>query len=133
MSIPKNLPRNSSVLSGEYFVAAELYRRGYSVGMTIGNAKAIDILAEKDGVAYQIQVKTIRSIKSIGWPLMQDQIKDGVIYILVNLNWDKEPDYYILFPEEVRKFHKQYSTRGIIGLHPVRNDGSYTNKWSRIK
>jgi len=30
------IPRNSTGLSGEYFVAAELYRRGWSVGMTIG-------------------------------------------------------------------------------------------------
>ena len=43
----EKLPKNSSGLSGEYFVAAELYRRGYNVGLTIGNAKAIDILAEK--------------------------------------------------------------------------------------
>lgn len=39
---------SSTGLSGEYFVAAELLRRGYTVGITMGNAKAIDILAEKD-------------------------------------------------------------------------------------
>jgi hypothetical protein len=38
---------NNTGLSGEYFVAAELYRRGWSVGMTIGNAKAVDLFAEK--------------------------------------------------------------------------------------
>jgi len=32
------IPRNNTGLTGEYFVAAELYRRGWSVGMTIGNA-----------------------------------------------------------------------------------------------
>lgn len=37
------IPRNNTGLAGEYFVAAELYRRGWSVGMTIGNAKAIDL------------------------------------------------------------------------------------------
>ncbi len=41
------LDRNSSHLAGEYFVAAELYRRGFSVAMTLGNAKAIDLFAEK--------------------------------------------------------------------------------------
>lgn len=30
--------KNSSHLAGEYFVAAELYRRGYEVSLTIGNA-----------------------------------------------------------------------------------------------
>ena len=43
------IERNSVHLVGEYFVAAELYRRGFSVALTIGNAKAIDILAEKGG------------------------------------------------------------------------------------
>ena len=42
-----NPDRNSSHLSGEYFVAAELYRRGYSVAITLGNAKAIDLFAER--------------------------------------------------------------------------------------
>jgi hypothetical protein len=69
-----NLPRNNSGLSGEYFVAAELYRRGFSVGMTIGNAKAVDLFAEKYGKVHQIQVKTIRNRKSVGWPMMMKAI-----------------------------------------------------------
>ena len=52
INLHEKLPRNSSGLSGEYFVAAELYRRGFSVGMTIGNAKAIDILPEENGIAH---------------------------------------------------------------------------------
>jgi len=127
------LPRNSSGLSGEYFVAAELYRRGFSVGLTIGNAKAIDILAEKDGSTYQIQVKTIRSKKSVGWPLMERQIKDNVIYVMVNLNFEEQPDYYIMTPGKVRRFHKQYKTRGIVNLGPVHKEGKCLNDWKSIK
>lgn len=48
---------NNTGLSGEYFVAAELYRRGWSVGMTIGNAKAVDLFAEKEDCLVQVQVK----------------------------------------------------------------------------
>lgn len=33
---------SSTGLSGEYFVADELLRRGYIVCITMGNAKAID-------------------------------------------------------------------------------------------
>jgi predicted AAA+ superfamily ATPase len=50
---------NNTGLSGEYFVAAELYRRGWSVGMTIGNAKAVDLFAEKEDCLVQVQVKSI--------------------------------------------------------------------------
>jgi hypothetical protein len=37
------IPRNNTGLSGEYFVAGELYRRGFTVGMAIGNTKAVDL------------------------------------------------------------------------------------------
>jgi len=44
--MPEVIDKNCSHLAGEYF-AAELYRRGYSVAVTLGNAKAIDLFAEK--------------------------------------------------------------------------------------
>jgi hypothetical protein len=80
---------NNTGLSGEYFVAAELYRRGWSVGMTIGNAKSVDLFAEKDNKLIQIQVKSIYKKQNVGWPIMQDKIKKECIYIFVNLNADK--------------------------------------------
>ncbi len=58
------IPRNNTGLSGEYFVAAELYRRGWSVGMTIGNAKAVDLYAEKENKRIAIQVKSIYKKKN---------------------------------------------------------------------
>ena len=128
----EKIPKNSSGLSGEYFVAAELYRRGYSVGMTIGNAKAVDLFAEKDGTVHQIQVKTIRNKKSIGWPLMKEGVKEDVIYIFVNLNDIAEPDYYILFPHEVNAKIQQYTNRGILQLGRVKGD-EFLGKWERIK
>jgi predicted AAA+ superfamily ATPase len=82
----KNPDRNSTHLAGEYFVAAELYRLGYNVGMTIGNAKAIDILVEKGGHTIAVQLKAIRDKKSVGWPMMKDQLNSRVIYVFVLLN-----------------------------------------------
>jgi hypothetical protein len=37
--------KNNSALAGEFLVAGELSRRGYSVSITMGKAKAIDIFA----------------------------------------------------------------------------------------
>ncbi|MCM0752211.1 hypothetical protein DEA98_16015 [Brucella pseudogrignonensis] len=71
-------PRNDNQrvgLAGEFFVAAELSKRGYNVSLTLGNAKSVDILAEIDGDAISIQVKTISRIKSVGWPLPMDKNK----------------------------------------------------------
>lgn len=128
------IPRNSTGLSGEYFVAAELYRRGWSVGMTIGNAKAVDLFAEKDDKIIPIQVKSIYKKKNIGFPLMRDQIKDDCFYIFVNLNADKmaSPDYYICTSDEVKARVKQYTTRGIVNLSTFR-DGDFLNNWGKLE
>ena len=88
------------------FVAAELAKRGYSVSLTMGNAKAVDLFAEHDGSAICVQVKAIASKKSVGWPLPfeREKIIDGVIYVCVVLNAPGEPPaYYVLPPDEVRR------------------------------
>jgi hypothetical protein len=128
------IQRSSTGLSGEYFVAAELLRRGYSVGITMGNAKAIDILAEKDGHQYIIQVKAIFKKKNIGWPMMRDKVNEQIFYVFVNLNGDKmsEPDYFIANGKETKLKVKQYTTRGIIDLSTLNND-DFKDRWDKIK
>lgn len=124
---------SSTGLSGEYFVAAELLRRGYSVGITMGNAKAIDILAEKDGNQFIIQVKAIFKKKNVGWPMMVDKVNESIFYVFVNLNGDKmtEPDYFIATGNEAKQKVKQYTTRGIIDLSTLNND-DFKNRWDKI-
>ncbi|TXJ27733.1 MAG: hypothetical protein E6Q24_07850 [Chitinophagaceae bacterium] len=125
------MERNSTHLAGEYFVAAELYRRGFSVGMTIGNAKAIDMYANKDNKTVSVQVKAIRNRKSVGWPVMKDKILNGILYIFVNLNDQDHPDYYIATAKEARKKARQYATRGIINLSSLRNE-QFHNRWEKL-
>lgn len=125
---------SSTGLSGEYFVAAELLRRGYSVGITMGNAKAIDILAEKDGKQFIIQVKAIFKKKNVGWPMMADKVNENILYVFVNLNGDKmiEPDYFIATGKDAKTRVKQYTTRGIIDLSTLNNE-DFKNRWDKIK
>lgn len=125
---------SSTGLSGEYFVAAELLRRGYSVGITMGNAKAIDILAEKDDKQFIIQVKAIYKKKNVGWPMMKDKVFTNHFYVFVNLNGDKmsEPDYFISNGTEAKAKVKQYATRGIVDLSTMNND-DFKNRWDKIK
>lgn len=52
---------HESGMAGEFFVMEALYRLGYEPALTLGNAKTIDILAQrKTGDTIQISVKTIR-------------------------------------------------------------------------
>jgi hypothetical protein len=125
--------RNSTHLAGEYFVAAELYRRGYSVAMTLGNAKAIDLFAEHNALTVNIQVKAIRNKKSIGWPINRQAVKDNIIYVLVCLNDPgTSPDYFICTSEEARERIKQTKVMGIIDLSRVRDD-LYRDRWDKIE
>lgn len=126
------MERNNTHLAGEYFVAAELYRRGFSVGMTIGNAKAIDLFANKDNKTFSIQVKAIRNRKSSGWPMMKDKVLDDVLYIFVNLNDQEKPDYYIATGKEAREKVKQYSTRGIIDVSSLKK-GNFLDRWDKLE
>lgn len=124
---------SSTGLSGEYFVAAELLRRGFSVGITMGNAKAIDILAEKNNEQFIIQVKAIYKKKNVGWPIMKDKIIDDHFYIFVNLNGDRmtEPEFFISKGFEAKKHAKQYPTRGIIDLRRLDNE-DFKGRWDKI-
>ncbi len=125
--------RNCTHLAGEYFVAAELYKRGYSVAITIGNAKAIDLYAERGTKTVNIQVKAIRVRKNVGWPIMKDKIIPNVIYVFVCLNEPgTQPSYFILNSKEAKSKAKQYKTRGIIGLYAI-NSEEYLENWGKIE
>lgn len=130
--MPTNPDKNSSHLAGEYFVAAELYRRGYSVAITLGNAKAIDLFAERDARTVNVQVKAIRDKKSVGWPMAADKVKDKIIYVFVCLNAPGiPPDYYICTSEEARRKVKTYSTRSIIDLSTLKLP-EFRERWDKI-
>ena len=81
-------------LAGEYFVAAELYRRGYTVAMTLGNAKAIDLFAERDGRTVNVKVKAIARQQHGGWPIMRDRVLPGIVYVFVCLHEPPTPPSY---------------------------------------
>jgi PD-(D/E)XK endonuclease len=93
-------------LAGEFFVAAELAKRGYAVSLTLGNAKAIDLIAERDGCMVAVQVKARRN--ATGWPMPLDDTK-------IMLNEMGQPvEYFILTPEQVRAGKKRYGNRATL-------------------
>lgn len=54
----KPTTRHGTGQTGEYLVAAELARQGFTVALPTGNAEAIDVLAYGFGKTLAIQVKT---------------------------------------------------------------------------
>ena len=90
--------------AGEYFVAAELSRRGVVAALTMSGTNAFDILAvNKAGCSCSIQVKTTQYEKKLRWLLSsKDEKPKANFYVFVNLNGtEKQPDYYIMPATEV--------------------------------
>ena len=136
--------------SGEYFVAGELERRGFTCAVPMSNTKDFDILAisRETYNQYAIQVKTT-SYKSKEWTLSkknEDLIKDNVIYVFVSLNKLDNPEYHIvprkIVAEQIKESHQNWlNTLGRNGQE--HNDNSirkfsdkedvYLNKWDLLK
>lgn len=89
-------------LAGEYFVAAELLKRGWQVAMTIGNAKSLDLLVTNEsGKNIRVQIKTLRKQPNC-FDMHSNKVKFDDFYVFVYLNQiDKQPDYFILKGSEI--------------------------------
>lgn len=97
--------------AGEYFVAGELERRGFTVAVPMSNTKDFDILAisRKTNNQYAIQVKTTHD-KNKKWILAQkneDLVDDNIIYVFVVLNGLENPVYHIVDSKTVARTIKE--------------------------
>jgi len=107
-----NRTKQLTGVAGEYYVAAELSKRGYVGSITLRNTDGIDILASNsDGSrTVAIQVKT-KSDHLKGWTLnakAENLYNPKLFYIFVNLNNDQTPpDYHIVKSKVVANFVKK--------------------------
>lgn len=119
-------------LAGEYFVAAELSKRGFNVAMTVGNAKKVDLIIEDDEVTLPVQVKAIALKRFVGWPIkLGSSYSKNLIFVLVVLGKiDESPKYYILDGNEVTTLTKKYKSRAILNVGDVK---CKENNWELIE
>lgn len=106
-------------IAGEYFVAAELSRRGHIATITLRSTRGIDILASNLDASKSvgIQVKTSRG-KDASWivgRVAEQLVEDDLYYVFVNLNNGGEPTYRVVtsavVAEKVRKSHRDNLSR----------------------
>ena len=112
-----------SALAGEFFVAAELLKRGLQTSVTFGNAKAIDLLAHNPAIdhTFAVQVKALR--KTNYFLISQDRVKAGHIYVFVLLNKPGDAVRYFVVPgtvlaNESGRFGKDFAHPTLPGIHP---------------
>ena len=86
--------------AGEYFVAGELERHGFTVAVPMSNTKDFDILGinRETNKQIAIQVKTTKGKQKI-WILSKKNeniIVDNIYYVFVSLNELEAPKYHIV-------------------------------------
>lgn len=135
--------------SGEYFVAGELERRGFTVAVPMSNVKDFDILAihRQTHEQFAIQVKTT-SYKQKKWTLSKknETLKgNNIIYIFVSLNELEAPEYHIvpskIVADTITESHalwlntpgKKGQKRNDTNIRVFRDDEDiYYDKWSLL-
>lgn len=133
--------------AGEYFVAGELERHGFTAAIPMSNVKDFDILAINRTTYEQfaIQVKTT-SFKRKKWTLGAKNEKiagKNIVYFLVALNNLDQPEYHIVpsavVANEIYDSHRKWlATPGKNGQphndNPIREfhdeEDKYLDNWS---
>lgn len=137
MSVKEKNYNQITGLAGEFFVAAELFKRGFQVSLTLGNAKAVDLFAlpHKSKIPIKIEVKTLR--KKNCFRIKVGAIAKEMIYVFVILNdVDTSPLYFIVPGKIIRSKLKLFFGSSInkkvegINYGPLR---LYLNRWDLIK
>lgn len=135
---------------GEYFVAAELERRGFSVAVPMKNTPFFDLLAmnQKSKRLISIQVKTT-SAKRAKWKLNKkdEQSEDrNMFYVFVKLNDQEQPDYYIISSKIVSKTIREEHSKWLktpgkkgqkhndnnVRIFEIEDIDSYKNAWDSL-
>lgn len=116
MKISKQL----SGIAGEYYVAAEISRRGYLAAITLRNSDGVDILISNinGDKLLSIQVKTTQNKRK--WILnkkIEEENSSKKYFIFVNLpiDPDSSPEYFIInsktLAEHIYKGHRDWLSK----------------------
>ena len=100
----RKLSTTQTGVSGEYFVAAELSRRGYVASITLRNTRGIDILASNANATKSvgIQVRTSQGTRA-DWMMnrkAEGELAQNLFYVFVCLPPSGEPQFYVV-PRQV--------------------------------
>ena len=94
-----------SGVAGEYFVAAELSRRGYVASITLRNTRCTDIVVTNADASRTVTIQCKTSSKETKtWILSQkseDFVSDTHFYVFVSLRGELERPTYHIVPSKV--------------------------------
>lgn len=103
------LSKQLSGVAGEYYVAAELSRRGYLAAITLRNSEGVDILVSnlEGNKLVSIQVKTTQNkLKWILTKKIENEISENKYFVFVNIPSDiNHPPLYRIVSSKVLSKH----------------------------
>ena len=84
--------------AGEFLTAGKLFKRGYQVSVTYGNAKAIDLFVynPQTGRTFKVQVKSQH--RKNCFPVRREAIDPDSIRVFVRLNGPSDPEEFFVVP-----------------------------------
>jgi hypothetical protein len=143
MAKSQEIPAVLTGVAGEYFVAAELSRRGFIASISLRNTRGVDILATNQSGSRSITIQCKTSQKrQKGWLLNEKSenfVSDNHFYVFVSLGKVGERPQYHVVPsravaEQLKTDHRKWlSTPGKGGRkrvdNPVRVFNDTNNKY----
>ena len=100
-----NIDKYKLSMAGEYGVCAELSKRGFDASITMGNAKATDVMIFLEDKSFRrIEVKTTRSTRFVTGFFQKYFDKSCIhpdFWVLVQIDEENNSHYYILTHEEM--------------------------------
>jgi hypothetical protein len=136
-------------IAGEYFVAAELTRRGLVASLTLRNTRGIDILASSAdatrSVGIQVKSKYGRTPEWILNKKAESDVAENLFYVFVLFDDLAAPQYFVVPRADVAEFcresHKAWLTApGKAGQPHKDTDmrkfqdpkGAYRDRWDLL-
>lgn len=140
-------------MAGEFFVAAELQRRGFSAAVTYGNAKRADVVASSRSgdKALVIEVKATSQPQWVVGGRLPDASPSRPkpwVFVYLPIDPKDSPSYYIILQSELRealtpedtRYRQRYKERhgeeygdraGVVNFFKS-GAGDYLGKWETI-
>jgi hypothetical protein len=140
-------------VAGEYFVAAELSRRGYIASITLRNTRGVDILASNGDATRSVGIQVKTNQRGVAeWivndkierPLENEELAANLFFVFVSLPSTGSPSYHIISRTDLSKIvragHEEWLAKpGRDGRQHSRQnsirkfadpEGQYRDKWS---
>ncbi len=117
-------------IAGEHFVAGELSRQGWIVGLTAKNSASVDVLAKREhsSTTLSLQVKSRTAAYPWAWRVgAKPEKRDCDFYVLVDLrDVGEAPHYYVVPIAEVIRVWKYEQVR-------TRDVEQFREKWDLLE